>query len=1054
MRKKLFTMVMALFAVIALLMGLTACGATEYEIKFAADDGTTLSTLTVEEGEVPVYAGETPTKAATPQYTFTFAGWKDADGVVHSGALPAATANATYTAAFTQTGRSYTVTWSVNGTTTSKTLAYGAAVAYEGTAPTKENTAQYTYTFAGWNDGEKTYGPAETLPTVSKDVTYTAEFSSTVNSYTVTWHVGSETSTSSVEYGAKAVYGGAAPTKTPTASTVYTFAGWAKTENGTVLDDAGLTVTDDLTLYAVFTEAARKYTVKFVDENGTTELFTAQFEYNTVPAFSGTAPAKQATAQYSYTFAGWLDEEETLYGPSDTLPQVHGEMTFKAKYTSTVNKYTVTWSINGTETEAQFEYGATPAYEGTPAKPDTPEYSYTFDGWAATEGGEKLETLPAVEGDVTYYARFTQTDRQYTVTWNVDGTTTTTRVINGQAPVWEGEDPVKERDAQYTYAFQGWATSAESKETVTLSEQKITGDTTYYAVFSETINEYTVKFVVEGEETSATMQYGDKPTYQDGTDPVKEGTESTSYTFTGWNDGEQTYKTGADLPAVTGDVTYTAVFEEKVREYTVTVKHYKGLDGTTTIKEDTKLTLGYGTFLSAENSAIAAIDEGDKHYLPNMFYLGGIVKGDQEFIVRYTEADIWDGTSASESLTGQGTVEEPFLIQSAADLYYLANVSNNKNYGAKQNYKLTTSIDLAKHEWLPICYANGSGTWTYFEGNFDGGGYTIAGLHCDKPTGQGIGLFASVRNGEIKNLTIQGDLSAKSRAGGLAYFVNSETVSNITTFVEITLNAVTNEVYAGGIFGTTTVGTSTFTNLVSYGTINSTGKRVGGIIGNVGSGITVNITNCTNYGSITVATHAGGMIGQADGKVVLTGCVNYGNMTANTERAGGMIATQTGKETTLTNCTNYGKINAPNEASDKADATGGILGVAKYSTLTGCVNYGEVVGVQHTGGICGETTTVNVSECINYGDVKGKMTVSDRNKGFAGIVGWTTTSSNVTKCENHGNIEGNTNTGGICGYLGKGSTCPVEGENANTSDGTVTGNSAKGDIIGYDGNNA
>ena len=56
---------------------------------------------------------------------------------------------------------------------------YGTNPAYTGATPAKAEDDKYTYTFAGWSDGTKTYGPTNTLPAVTDDVTYTATFTET-----------------------------------------------------------------------------------------------------------------------------------------------------------------------------------------------------------------------------------------------------------------------------------------------------------------------------------------------------------------------------------------------------------------------------------------------------------------------------------------------------------------------------------------------------------------------------------------------------------------------------------------------------------------------------------------------------------------------------------------------------------------------------------------------------------------------------------------------------------------------------------------------------------
>lgn len=73
----------------------TDLGAAKYSITWRNWDGNVLASGQVEHGETPSYSGNTPTKDADEDYTYTFAGWDPA--------IAEATAPATYTAQFEKT---------------------------------------------------------------------------------------------------------------------------------------------------------------------------------------------------------------------------------------------------------------------------------------------------------------------------------------------------------------------------------------------------------------------------------------------------------------------------------------------------------------------------------------------------------------------------------------------------------------------------------------------------------------------------------------------------------------------------------------------------------------------------------------------------------------------------------------------------------------------------------------------------------------------------------------------------------------------------------------
>ncbi|MBR0067143.1 MAG: hypothetical protein IJQ00_06075, partial [Kiritimatiellae bacterium] len=180
-----------------------------YDVTWQNEDSTPLGATNIFYGATPTYSGATPVKAATPKFTYTFAGWDPE--------VAAVTGEATYTAKYDATINEYTITWKNDD----GTVIDSADVAYDETpshaAPTKASTAQYDYEFAGWS-------PA--VASVTGEATYTATFTPILRSYTITWlnEDGTALDTSTVEYGATPSH--AAPTKASTAQYDYTFAGW------------------------------------------------------------------------------------------------------------------------------------------------------------------------------------------------------------------------------------------------------------------------------------------------------------------------------------------------------------------------------------------------------------------------------------------------------------------------------------------------------------------------------------------------------------------------------------------------------------------------------------------------------------------------------------------------------------------------------------------------------------------------------------------------------------------------------------------------------------
>ena len=169
------------------------------------------------------------------------------------------------------------------------------------------------------------------------------------------------------------------PTKEATAQYTYTFSGWSP---------AIVAATGAATYTATYTATVNKYLITFVDEDGTTVLASAEYDYGTTPV-APADPTKEATAQYTYTFSGW-DKE---------IVAVTGAATYTASYTATVNKYLITF-LNDDESvlcAEEWEYGATPSCE-EPTKEADEQYTYLFAGWQPE--------IVAVTGVATYIATY------------------------------------------------------------------------------------------------------------------------------------------------------------------------------------------------------------------------------------------------------------------------------------------------------------------------------------------------------------------------------------------------------------------------------------------------------------------------------------------------------------------------------------------------------------------------------------------------------------------------------------------------------------------------
>lgn len=125
--------------------------------------------------------------------------------------------------------------------------------------PIMESTAQYTFSFSGWNDIESVMLSARTI---------TAQYTPTIRTYTVNWYsrVGLLLETTTTTYGSEVNYSGSTPTNTSRESEyVYSvFNGWDKSTGY---------ITGDTDVYAVWDTASLPSTSKELEDMTCGEVF-------------------------------------------------------------------------------------------------------------------------------------------------------------------------------------------------------------------------------------------------------------------------------------------------------------------------------------------------------------------------------------------------------------------------------------------------------------------------------------------------------------------------------------------------------------------------------------------------------------------------------------------------------------------------------------------------------------------------------------------------------------------------------------------------------------
>ena len=503
-----------------------------FTVRWENWDGTLLANYQQVYKSIPSYQGATPQRTMTTYYTYAFNGWMPE--------IMPVTKNITYTAQFEERDRKYTITFLDED-----------GISIIETQQCKIGEVPVCYNMPSKEGMRLEWLPYEPIA-VSGAATYTAHFTEEEKTaYTITFFDfnGTVLQSGEVAIGEMPVYDeeNGIPSKPSIAGTDYEWSGWTPE---IVAVEANATYT------AAFTPVPAKYDIKFYQQDGTTQIGETQRvaygELPAVPDVSALAPDDAPEGHYY----------EVVWNPGISVAVKNQNYTIQ-QFDLKRGKcsFTMIAGENGkvqyqdeepvTIVEKVEDYGTEVTIE---AKPNA---NYRFVRWSdgnttARREGYKLSST-------TLRAEFALA--QYTITWkDHEGNNLGTTIVNhGETPSYPA--PARAADQTNSYSFAGWNTTVETPGNAIV---EATADATYYATYTSTPVEYTLRFIFDNgrEDFVKTYGYNAEPVI---TNPAKISLMGVEFVFTGWKNNATEAITEAGvgsttLPAVTGNASYTAQY--------------------------------------------------------------------------------------------------------------------------------------------------------------------------------------------------------------------------------------------------------------------------------------------------------------------------------------------------------------------------------------------------------------------------------------------------------------------------------------------------------------
>lgn len=310
--------------------------------------------------------------------------------------------------------------------------------------------------------------------------------------------------------------------------------GWrvGSATSGTIRQLNEIEVVNGMKLYAAYgNQETAEYTINFYGKaaDGVTKVHLNPdnniYKHSTTEAIvAPEVPQTIETEDSLFTFQRWNPAVRT-YPTADS----EHEAIYTRKDYADVYYYnydgTLLKEFNGKENSLFANINRLPAYDEIPVKAEDVVGTYTFTGWADSNGNEYLPGRTQLTGDTYLYAQYKTEYKMYTVKFvNGDGTEIDTKKYKYGEEITVPADPTMEEDIEYIYDFRSWSPDI---------SKVCYGDATYNAVYAKTPKYYTVTWLKDNKTilSESNYRYNAKIQQANFENPVSLGNASEGMTW-------------------------------------------------------------------------------------------------------------------------------------------------------------------------------------------------------------------------------------------------------------------------------------------------------------------------------------------------------------------------------------------------------------------------------------------------------------------------------------------------------------------------------------------